>query len=483
MKTVFKTYYFFAIMALFGSCKVGQKYQRPDSDMPHVYRGAINDWSSDSSNFSKVSWQEFFHDPILKNLIDSALKNNYDMRIALKNIEIANRNLNRNKLDYLPTVDATVGSVNRQYRSREFYSNPSGNYYGDNNSPESLYLFTSQFASTLNFSWEIDIWGKIANQRDQLKADFLNTYETKNAIQTRIIADIAKSYFNLQMLDAQIEVSKRNLGLNDSTLQMIKLQFEAGEITALAIQQTESQRLLAASLIPELEKEIAIQENALKVLTGEFPDRIDRSQYLDTMMFSSENISLGSPIDIIRNRPDIRASELDLIAANAEVNINQIMRYPQLTLGGAFGVNAMLPKNWFNIPGALLGSILGDLTAPVFRNGRLKNNFEVAKLEREKVELAFQQNVREAVNEIADVVITIDKQKEQLSLAMQRVENSQLAVKNASLLFRSGYASYLEVITAQSNALQSDLDLVEIKQKQLNAYVDLYRSLGGGWNN
>lgn len=192
-------------------------------------------------------------------------------------------------------------------------------------------------------------------------------------------------------------------------------------------------------------------------------------------------ISLGAPLDILRNRPDIRRAEFQLISANAQANIQQAMRYPSLTLGGALGVNAMLPQNWFNIPGALLGNISGGLTTPIFRNKTLKTRYEVAKLERDKAEVNLQKRVLEAVNEVSNAIVTVDKQREQLDLAQQRVDNAQLAVRNAGLLFKSGYATYLEVITAQSNALNSDLALVELKREQLEAFVDLYRALGGGW--
>src|SRR5690606_6101161 len=163
------------------------------------------------------------------------------------------------------------------------------------------------------------------------------------------------------------------------------------------------------------------------------------------------------------------------------MNLRQIMRYPQLSLSAVLGTNAMLPKNWYNIPGALVGGFVGGLTTPIFRNGRLKNAWEVSKLERDKTELELQKTVMEAVHEVSNAVITVEKQKEQIEFARRRVENSELAVKNASLLFMSDYATYLEVITAQSNALSSELALVDIRQKQLEAYVDLYRALGGGW--
>ncbi|KGE15804.1 efflux transporter outer membrane subunit [Sphingobacterium deserti] len=475
--------YCIALIFAASACKVGKPYQPPELGLPKEFRGDTITYSADTIIFGHISWRDFFKDPQLLSLIDSGLANNYDMRTALKNIEIANRNLRQNRLEYLPSFDANIATVNRQYRSKDFYAGPSSKWYAQDGpeAPDKLFNYQSQFASGVEFSWELDIWGRIANQKDQLKAEFLDSYEAKNAIQTVLVADIAKGYFNLIMLDAQIEVAKRNLTLNDSTLRMIQLQFEAGEITALAIQQTESQRLLAASLIPEIEKEIAIQENSLRVLIGQMPEAVGRNNKIDSLMNTEIGITLGAPLEIVRNRPDIKRAEYALISANAQMNVQQIMRYPQLSLNGVFGVNSMLPKNWFNIPGALLGGIVGNLTGPVFRNGRLKNQYEVARLERDKAELELQRSVMEAVSEVSNAVVTVEKQVEQLKLGRKRVENSQLAVRNASLLFKGGYATYLEVITAQSNALDSELSLVDIGARQLQAYVDLYRSLGGGW--
>lgn len=475
--------YIVVILASLSACKVGKRYTQPELHLPESFRGDTALYLQDSAIFAQVSWRNFFNDPQLIALIDTALANNYDIRTALKNIEIANRNLRQNKLEYLPSIGGNLGTINKQYRSKYFYSNPSSKWYSENGkqAPTNLYTYQSQFSSGVEFSWEADIWGKIAHQKDALKSNFLASQEARNAVQTKLITDVAKGYFNLIMLDAQIEVAKRNLRLTDSTLRMIRLQYDAGEITALAIQQTESQRLVAASLIPELEKEISLQENALNVLIGEMPNIVERGFKTDSLMNTENSITLGTPIDIIRNRPDIKQAEYALIAANAAMNVRQIMRYPQFSLSGVFGTNAMLPKNWYNIPGSLFGGIIGGVTTPIFRNGRLKNNWEVAKIEREKMELALQQTVMEAVHEVSNAVITVEKQKEQIELAKQRVKNSESAVQNASLLFMSDYATYLEVLTAQSNALSSELALVNIRQKQLYAYVDLYRALGGGW--
>jgi len=489
MKRTNRQLYFFGILGvlcLMQACKVGQKYKQPDLQMPDHFRGdSTLSPVADSVSIAEIKWRDFFHDSTLNALIDTALRLNYDVKTALLNIEIANRQLLQNKANYLPTLSADIATMNKQWRSANFNSGPSTRWYDKKGeeAPKNMYSYVSQFGTQLNFSWEIDIWGKIGNNNDKLRAQYLSTHEARKAIQTQLISDVATGYFNLLMLDAKIEVARRNVRLNDSTLHMIKLQYTSGEISALAIQQTESQRLLAESLVPELEKQILIQENSLRLLTGRLPDSVERSKNVEGIFGNKEHlgISLGAPLDIVRSRPDIRTAELSLIAANADMNINQAMRYPTLALGGALGVNSMLPQNWFNIPGALLGNVTGSLSAPIFKNRTLKTNYEVSKLRREQAEIGLQQTVLSAVNEVSNAIITVSKQDQQLDYAKRRVANSQLAVRNASLLFRSGYATYLEVITAQSNALTSDLALVELEQKQLDAYVNLYRSLGGGW--
>ncbi|WP_293945015.1 MULTISPECIES: efflux transporter outer membrane subunit [unclassified Sphingobacterium] len=471
------------LLILMNACKVGKDYVQPKLKLPNTFRGDTLDYFGDTSSMGLIHWKSFFHDPTLKLLIDSALANNFEMKTALLNLQISTRVLAQNKSNYLPSVNATIANGSRTWRSKDFGSGPLTKYYErkGEKARENMFVYQSQFGSDISFSWEIDIWKKISSKQEQLLAEYLDTQEAKNAIQTNIITAVAKGYFNLLMLDAKIEVAKRNVQLNDSTLRMIKLQYNAGEITALAIQQTESQRLLAASLVPELEKQIVIQENALQTLTGRLPDSIRRGTSYEHLFAESKDISLGSPIEIVRNRPDIRSAEFQLMAANANANIQQAMRYPSLNIGGVLGVNAMLPRNWFNIPGALLGGITGNLTTPIFKNKTLKTEYEVARLERDKAEILLQQKVVEAVAEVSNAVVTVDKQREQLELARQRVDNAHLAVKNANLLFKSGYATYLEVITAQSNALDSDLDLVELRQQHLDGFVDLYRSLGGGW--
>ena len=472
---------FFCLFAV--SCRVGKDYVRPDLNLPDTFREM--DSLADTANIGAIPWREFFTDSTLITLIDSAIVNNYDMRTALKNIEIANQSLRQSRAAFLPEVDAQLGGVNQQWRSSDFYSNPSANWYDQPNqgeAPNSLYRYQSQYLSQINVSWELDVWGKIRRQNESALAEYLQTYEAQKAVQTALVAAIADGYYNLLMLDEQMEVAQRNLQLNDSTLKIVKLQRDAGEVTSLAVQQTESQMLVAASLIPQLEQEIAIQENTLMALTGQMPREVLRSNRLDD--FVAENdLAVGVPLAMVANRPDVREAELALRSANAQVGVAQAYRYPALTINASGGLNAMLPQNWFNIPGALFGGIIGGITQPVFSGRRLKTRHEIAKLERDKAEIGFQRAVLDAVNEVTNALVTIQTLTEQYEIAEKRVNTSQLGVKNANLLFRSGYATYLEVITAQSSALNSELDLVAVKQQQLNAKVALYKALGGGWKN
>lgn len=475
-----------ACCLLVSSCKVGRDYVRPDVGVADTFRSTKqlpDTTDTDTVTIADIPWNEFFTDSMLMILIDSAIVNNYDMQAALKNIEIADQSLRQSRAAYLPEIEAQLGGTNHQWRSRDFYGSPSSKWYDREGQPEpseNLFMYQSQYLSSVSMSWELDIWGKMRRQNERALAEYLQTFEARKAIQTSLVATIAEGYYNLLMLDAQLEVARRNLKLNDSTLQIVKLQRDAGEVSSLAIQQTESQMLVAASLVPQLEQEIAIQENTLMALTGRMPDSVYRSSALmDWRM--QDAYETGVPLQLLANRPDVREAELALRAANAEVGVAQAYRYPTLTIDATGGINAMLPQNWFNIPGALFGGIISGATQPLFSRRRLKTQHEIAKLERDKAEISFQQTVMDAVHEVTNALVLIEKLNEQYAIAEQRVATAQLGVKNANLLFKSGEATYLEVITAQSNALNSELDLVSIKQQQLNAKVALYRALGGGW--
>jgi multidrug efflux system outer membrane protein len=395
------------------------------------------------------------------------------MQIAVKNIEASELLFKQVKWNYTPQVNLNVtANTNR----------PSDNSLNG----LSLSQFNvgtkhiEDYSANLGLSWEADIWGKIRNQSKTALAQYLQTTEAKKAIQTNIVAGVSQGYYNLLMLDAQLNIAQKNVKLNDSTLRIIRLQFDAGQVTSLAVQQAEAQRLAAAQLVPQFEQNISIQENALRILTGSLPDRIERSNTLDNIQVA-DNLPSGLPSAIVSRRPDVKTAELALNIANAQVGIAKANMYPTLTITASGGVNSFKSSNWFNIPASLFGTVAGGITQPLFNRKRLKTQYEVAKVDREKTVLQFRQSVLNAVGEVSDALVTIQKLKEQQLVAANRVTTLQQATGNANLLFRNGMATYLEVITAQGNVLQSELELASIKRAQLSAVSNLYRSLGGGW--
>jgi NodT family efflux transporter outer membrane factor (OMF) lipoprotein len=294
------------------------------------------------------------------------------------------------------------------------------------------------------------------------------------------VATVATSFYRLLLLDEQLNIAKRNLALSDSTLKMVSKQFEVGQVTSLAVQQTEAQLLRASQLIPQITQEISIQENALSELTGRFPTAIERSETLAQLDIPAQ-LAVGIPSIMLGIRPDVKSVELGLKIANAKVGVANASLYPSLTISASAGLNSFKASNWFNVPASLFGIVGGGITQPIFNRRELKTQFELAKVEREKSVLLFRQVVIQAVVEVSNEQSKLENLKKEFGIAQNRVRTLKSAVQNADLLFKSGMANYLEVITAQSNLLQGELDLASLKTAQLNASVELYRALGGGW--
>ena len=452
------------------SCKVSKDIETPKDAFPENFRSASV--SKDTTSIGDTEWKNFFTEKDVIQLIDSAVARNNDLQIATKNIEIAHYRFTQSKWGNVPEVNLSVAAST---------SNPSDNSFTGKNLGQALgQNHINDFTAGATLSWEADIWGKIKNQKKEAFAGYLQSEEVKKALQTTIVANVSKGYYNLLMLDAQLDIARQNLKLNDSTTTIIKLKYNAGQVTSLAIQQSEAQKLNAAQLIPLLEQNIAIQENALSVLTGSFPDSKQRSIRLSALEVKN-NTAIGIPSSLVSRRPDVKSAELALKAANASVGITKANLYPALRITAQGGVNSFEASNWFNIPASLFGTLAGGLTQPLLNNKKVKTQYHIAVAEREKAVLNFRQSVLVAVSEVSDALVKVEKLQQQESFLQQRVKTLQQAIKNANLLFKNGMAEYLEVLTAQSNLLQSELELANIKREQLSANTELYRALGGGW--
>jgi len=445
------------------SCKTDKlvSNQHLAPSLPDQYRDQGK--ALQENSIGSIPWRDFFKDQVLQTLIDSAIQHNLDMQLALKNIEASQLSLKQAKANYLPAA---------QLQIRGNSTNPS------NNSMNGLSLgqFLGQhhvedYTASLGLSWEADLWGKIKNQNIAALASYLQTEEAKKVIQTQLIAQVAQGYYQLLMLYQLRDIAKNNLQLSDTTLRIVQQQYEVG-----------AQRLSAAALIPDFEQQIRMQENAIQILSGKLPQEIKTEEKLANIRFPEE-LATGIPADLLSHRPDVKQAELAITASQAYQQYAKAKMYPSLVISAEAGVNAFKASNWFNLPASLFGAITGSITQPIFQRKELKTQYELARVEQEKNVLIFKQKVISAAGEVSDALVSIQKLKEKQKITLERTSRLKEATKHANLLFETGMATYLEVITAQSNILQSELELAQVKKAELSAVVDLYRSLGGGWSN
>jgi multidrug efflux system outer membrane protein len=459
------------LLSLLSACKVSKDIQAPKNVVPDTFRNATH--TADTTSVGDMQWKNFFADATLQNLIDSAIERNYDMQLAVKNIEASRLLFRQTKWNNVPQVDATVqATINRP--SNNSLNGLSLSSFGVGSSA------ADDYTSYLSLSWEADIWGKIRSKSKAALAEYLSTIEAKKAVQTTLVNNVAQGYYNLLMLDEQLKIAQSNERLNDSTLRIIKLQYNAGQVTLLAVQQAEAQLLTAQSLVPQFEQNIKIQEDALSILAGRLPGDISRSATLDQFEVPA-TVSSGIPSSLLANRPDVKSAEYAIQEANANVNVNKAAMYPALRITASGGTDAFRASDWFNIPSSLFGIVAGSVVQPLLDHKELQTQYRVAEVNRDKTVIQFKQSVLNAVGEVSDALVKIDKLKQQQAIVQTQVNTLNKATQNANLLFQNGLATYLEVITAQSNVLQSQLQLATIKRDELSAVSDLYRSLGGGW--
>ncbi|UKB83225.1 efflux transporter outer membrane subunit [Chryseobacterium sp. MEBOG06] len=469
MKRVKNIILTFAIALGSASCVSKLAYMEPDLPLPEKFQYTA---TADTASVANLEWKQFFNDPILQGLIEKGIKNNYDLQIALKQVAASQEKLKQAKYMQYPDVGFAVSGQ---------ISKPSKNSMNG----QSLNLFLGQshvedYNAAFNLSWEADIWGKIKNQQEVSRMQYLQTYEGSKAVQTQVVAAIAQGYYNLLMLDRQLTIAKSNLELSSNTLLITQKMWESGDTTSLGVQQSAAQKQATELLISQLEQNIAIQENALSILVGETPNKVSRTiEMSDTSL--PQTISAGLPAAMVSRRPDVRQQELVLLQSNAMVGIAQANMYPALKITANGGVNSFKIDNWFQIPASLFGSVLGGITQPIFQKKQLKTDLEVAKIQRERNVLAFRQSVLNAVGEVSDALVSNESLKVQEQKAAEQANTLKDGIKSAQLLYKGGSANYLEVITAQGNSLQAELNLASIKRQRLSSIVDLYRALGGGW--
>ncbi|GGG99690.1 hypothetical protein GCM10007415_39420 [Parapedobacter pyrenivorans] len=457
------------------SCSAGKEAIRPAGVVPDTFRTVAAPSAdlpaADSNSIAQLEWKQFFTDTALQGIIDSVLARNFDMQVALNAITLNEAYLKQARAAWLPAVQADVSANTSRPSENSLNGLNLADFIGTNH--------IEDYTAAVGVSWEVDVWGKIRQQKQASLAAYLQSTEAVKSLQTRLIAASASAYYTLLMLHEQLDITQRNIALNDSTLRAIRLQYTAGQASILAVQQAEVQLEKTKAWIPKLQQALLMQENALSILMASEPHEIAASTQLHSFAVP-QRFAIGVPAAMVSRRPDVKASEYALEIADAQVGIAQANRYPALRITAAGGLNAFQASNWFVMPASLFGNLAGNVMQPIFNSRRLKTQFEAAKIQRENAVIRFRQTVLNAVGEVSDALIQLEKLKAQIEITQSQKNRLEKAIPNAQLLFVNGMASYLEVITAQQNALQSELELADLKRQQIEAYVLLYRSLGGG---
>lgn len=435
--------------------------------------------SQDTTNTAKGRWQDYFMDPNLRVLIDTALQHNQELNITLQEIQIAQSEVRTRKGEYLPSVGIKAGAgLDKVAR----YTNigameATTNMEGDREMPEPL----PDFLVGAYAKWEVDIWHKLRNAKKAAVLRYLSSVEGKNFMVTNLVAEIATSYYELLALDNQLEIVKQNIGIQANVLEIVKAQKEAAKVNELAVRRFEAQVLSTKSLQYGIQQRITETENKINFLLGRYPQPIARSSQTFNDL-APGGIKAGIPAQLLENRPDIKQAELDLAAAKLDVQVAKANFYPYLGITAGVGFQAFDPSYLLKSPESLLYSLAGDLTAPLINKNAIKATYYSANAKQLQAVYNYDRTVLNAYIEVANQLSNIYNLEKSYDLKAQQVQALTQSITISNDLFKSARADYMEVLLTQREALESRFELVETKMQQLNAHVAMYQALGGGWN-
>ncbi|MDX1758939.1 MAG: efflux transporter outer membrane subunit [Arenibacter algicola] len=446
------------------SCFVAKNYDRPDlHEIDRLYR--TDHVATDSALTAVLSWKELFTDPLLSEYIEEGLQNNLDIRIALQQIAAAESYMKQGKMGYLPSLDAKASMTHQELAPNSQF----GSFFSGS---------IEQFELTGNLSWEADIWGKIRSNQRATQASYLQSMAAHQAVKTRLISQIASNYYLLLALDQQHKITEETIENRKKSLQTIQALKEAGNVTQVAVDQTAAQLYNAQALLIDIEKNIFRTENAFAILLGKPATHIDRS-YLGNQTLTRD-LNIGLPAHLLANRPDVLAAEFRLMNTFELTNVAKSSFYPSLTLTGTGGLQSLEFKEWFS-SGSLFATLVGGITQPIFNKRRIRTQYEVAKAQQEESLLNFKKTLLTAGQEVSNALYEYEAETKKYEFRQNEVESLRKAELNSEILLNNGFGTYLDLLTARQNALNAELNTIDNKLQQLQAVVELYRALGGGW--
>jgi multidrug efflux system outer membrane protein len=469
MSTSYKKhiYLILATTAVFASC-ITKKYQQPTlGQTGKLYRDTT---ISDTLSMATLPAKQLFTDTILQNLIQEGIRENLDLKTAVERINEAQANLQQSRAAFLPSLAGSVTATRAKQSAA-----------GLNFPPEfanSINLKTTTFQAALNTSWEADIWGKLSSAKRAALANLLQSDAAKRAVQTQLVANIANSYYNLLALDQQLAITQQTLKNRIADVETMKALKEGAIVTGAAVVQSEANRYAAEVTIPDLKQNIRETENALSILLARTPGAIKRASLNDQKPY--EALQLGLPSQLLKNRPDVQQAEYAFRSAFENTNLARTYFYPSLTITAQGGVSSLRIRNLFD--NSIFYNVIGGLTQPIFNRGQNKARLKTAKAQQQQAYYTFQQSLLTAGQEVSNALYSYQNAVEKQNTRSKQLKALEKSVSFTKELLRySSSTNYTDVLTSEQSLLSAQLSSVNDRLQELQAIVNLYRSLGGGW--
>ncbi|MBI2819649.1 MAG: efflux transporter outer membrane subunit [Acidobacteria bacterium] len=452
---------------LAAGCAVGPRYQQPAATVPEAYKGLSAEAPRAPESLGDQEWAEVFQDETLRQLIRTALENNYDLQIAAARILQAEAQVGIVYSDEFPTVDGGfAGSSLRTSASRFGVSGFKA-------------FQINEVGIDVTAAWELDFWRKYRSATEAARAYLLASESARQAVIRTLVADVAAAYFELRELDSELEISKRTLATRQDSLDLIRLLADRGLTSLLDVRQAEQLVYTASGTIPDLELQIEQKENQISILLGSLPTSVPRGLALTEQPMSPE-VPAGLPSALLERRPDVREAEQRLMALNAEINSVRARAFPTIELTGTSGFRSPSLADLFSGP-AGLWNFVGSLTQPIFQKGKLRAGVRLAEAQEQEALLFYQKTVQQAFREVSDALIAYRKTQEFRQQQELLAESARDAARLSNVRYQGGVTNYLEVLTSETNIFTAERGLAQAQLAQRLALVQLYKALGGGW--
>jgi NodT family efflux transporter outer membrane factor (OMF) lipoprotein len=450
------------------SCTLGPDYRRPEVPTPPNFRGTDSSATA-AGSIADLQWSDLFKDPALTQLVSTALEHNFDLRIAAERVLQARAIYRVTRADQFPTVDGSASVVSaRASRS------------GATEIPANADRDVTFTEAGFSLGWELDVWGRLRRLTESARAEYVATEEARRAIVTTLIGDVMETYLALRSLDLELEIAQRTRDIASQGLRLTEARHGRGIGTALDVRQAEQLLFIARGQVANLERLIAQTENALSLLLGRHPGEIARGLSLEALRVPP-SVPPGLPSTLIERRPDIRQAEQLLIAANARIGAAKAEYFPRISLTGFLGGQSRALTDLLSGGASLLTASVGA-TVPIFNAGRTAANVRFSEAVQRELVVNYQRAIYSALREVADALAEYRKTAEQRAEQERLVEALRASTSLSTQRYEGGVDNYLQVLDAQRNLFQGELDLARLLQQELAGIVQLYRALGGGWN-